>query len=41
MTGNDSVSLHTAALQSDCLAYLTKPFSPKSLRESFDSVSVI
>jgi CheY-like chemotaxis protein len=41
MTGNDSVSLHTAALQSDCLAYLTKPFSPKSLRESFDSVSVV
>ena len=41
MTGNDSVSLHTAALQSDCLAYLTKPFSPKSLREWFDSVSVV
>ena len=39
MTGNDGVALPTAALQFDCLAYLTKPFSAKSLRESLDSVS--
>ena len=39
MTGNDSPAVRTSALQSGCLAYLTKPFSAKSLmeppRESF------
>ena len=29
MTGNDSPAVRTAALQSGCLAYLTKPFSAK------------
>jgi FixJ family two-component response regulator len=33
MTGNDNPAVRTAALQSGCLAYLTEPFSAKSLRE--------
>jgi len=33
ITGNDSPAVRTAAHQSGCLAYLTKPFSAKSLRE--------
>ena len=33
MTGNDTPAVRTAALQSGCLAYLTKPFSAKSLRD--------
>ena len=33
MTGNDSPAVREAALQSGCLAYLTKPFSAKSLIE--------
>ena len=33
ITGNDSPTVRTAALQSGCLAYLTKPFSTKSLME--------
>jgi FixJ family two-component response regulator len=33
MTGNDNPAVRTAALQSGCLAYLTKPFSAKSLME--------
>ena len=33
MTGNDSPAVRTAAHQSGCLAYLTKPFSAKSLME--------
>jgi len=33
ITGNDSPTVRTAALQSGCLAYLTKPFSAKSLME--------
>jgi FixJ family two-component response regulator len=33
MTGNDSPAVRTSALQSGCLAYLTKPFSAKSLIE--------
>jgi FixJ family two-component response regulator len=31
MTGNDTPAVREAALQSGCLAYLTKPFSAKSL----------
>ena len=31
MTGNDTPAVRGAALQSGCLAYLTKPFSAKSL----------
>ena len=33
MTGNDSPAVRAAALQSGCLAYLTKPVSAKSLME--------
>ena len=33
MTGNDNPAVRMAALQSGCLAYLTKPFSAKSLME--------
>ena len=33
MTGNDTPAVREAALQSGCLAYLTKPFSAKSLIE--------
>ena len=33
ITGNDSPAVRTAAHQSGCLAYLTKPFSAKSLAE--------
>jgi len=33
MTGNDNPAVRMAALQSGCLAYLTKPFSAKSLIE--------
>ena len=33
ITGNDSSAVRTAAQQSGCLAYLTKPFSAKSLME--------
>ena len=39
MTGNDSTAVRTAALQSGCLAYLTKPFSAKSLREPLERAS--
>ena len=34
ITGNDSPTVRRAAHQSGCLAYLTKPFSAKSLKES-------
>ena len=33
MTGNDSPAVRASALQSGCLAYLTKPFSARSLIE--------
>lgn len=33
MTGNDNSAVRTAALQSGCIAYLTKPASAKSLSE--------
>jgi len=39
MTGNDSPAVRTAALQSGCLAYLTKPFSAKSLIEPLKKAS--
>jgi FixJ family two-component response regulator len=39
MTGNDTPAVRTAALQSGCLAYLTKPFSAKSLMEPLASAS--
>ena len=34
MTGNDKPAIREAALQSGCLAYLTKPFSVVSLAEN-------
>ena len=39
MTGNDNPSVREAALQSGCLAYLTKPFSAKSLIETLGRAS--
>jgi len=33
MTGNDNPGVRKAALESGCLAYLTKPFSAKALIE--------
>ena len=39
MTGNDTPAVHEAALQSGCLAYLTKPFSARSLIEPIKRAS--
>ena len=39
MTGNDNPAVREAALQSGCLAYLTKPFSAKSLIEPLERAS--
>ena len=39
MTGNDNPVVRAAALQSGCLAYLTKPFSASSLIESLERAS--
>jgi FixJ family two-component response regulator len=39
MTGNDTPAVRMAALQSGCLAYLTKPFSAKSLIEPLEKAS--
>ena len=39
MTGNDNPALRKAALESGCLAYLTKPFSAKSLIEPVERAS--
>ena len=39
MTGNDSRAAREAALQSRCLAYLTKPFSAASLAAKLRLVS--
>ena len=36
MTGNDNPAVRVAALQSGCVAYLTKPFSAKSLIEPLE-----
>jgi len=41
MTGNDTPAVREAALQSGCLAYLTKPFSAKSLIEPLKSLSEV
>ena len=40
MTGNDSPAARTSALQSGCLAYLTKPLSAKSLIGPLNQASV-
>jgi FixJ family two-component response regulator len=39
MTGNDTPAVRTAAHQSGCLAYLTKPFSTRSLMEPLERAS--
>jgi AmiR/NasT family two-component response regulator len=39
MTGNDEPAVREAALQSGCLAYLTKPFSARSLIEPLEIAS--
>jgi FixJ family two-component response regulator len=39
MTGNDTPAVRTAAVLSGCLAYLTKPFSARSLMEPLASAS--
>ena len=39
MTGNDSPAIRMAAHQSGCLAYITKPFSAKSLIEPLERAS--
>jgi FixJ family two-component response regulator len=36
MTGNNTLAVREAALQSGCLAYLTKPFSASSLIEPLE-----
>jgi FixJ family two-component response regulator len=38
MTGNDSPEVRIAAYRSGCLAYLTKPFSARSLMEPLASL---
>jgi FixJ family two-component response regulator len=38
MTGNDDPAVRKAALEAGCLAYLTKPFSAKSLIEPIERV---
>ena len=39
MTGNEDPAVREAALQSGCLAYLTKPFSARSLIEPLERAS--
>jgi FixJ family two-component response regulator len=39
MTGNDSPAVRAAAHQSGCLAFLTKPFSAKSLLDPLKKAS--
>ena len=41
ITAKDNPAVRTAALQSGCLAYLTKPFSAKSLREPLERASAV
>jgi len=39
MTGNDTPAVREAAYQSECLAYLTKPFSAESLIDPLKKAS--
>ena len=39
ITGEDNPATRTAAIESGCLAYLTKPFAAKSLIEPIQKVS--
>ena len=40
ITGNNNPAIQEAALESGCVAYLTKPFSAKSLIEPIEKASV-
>ena len=40
MTANENPAVHAAALQSGCLAYLTKPFSANSLLDPLKAASL-
>lgn len=39
MTGKDSPAIRTAAIESGCLAYLTKPFVARSLMDPIERAS--
>ena len=39
ITANDSPAVHMAAIESGCIAYLTKPFQAKSLIEPIEKVT--
>jgi FixJ family two-component response regulator len=39
ITANDNPAVHTAALASGCIAYLTKPFAARSLLEPIEKAS--
>jgi DNA-binding response OmpR family regulator len=39
ITANDSDTIRTAAMESGCIAYLTKPFPAKSLIEPIKCVA--
>jgi FixJ family two-component response regulator len=39
MTGNDNPAVRLAALESGCIAYLTKPFSARSLIDPIERAS--
>ena len=39
ITGNDNPTVRTAAMESGCLAYLTKPFGARSLLEPIEKAS--
>ena len=39
ITANDNPAIRMAALESGCIAYLTKPFSAKSLIEPIEKAS--
>jgi FixJ family two-component response regulator len=39
ITGNDSPTVRMAAMESGCIAFLTKPFSAKSLIDPIDKAS--
>ena len=41
VTGNDNPDTRMAALESGCIAYLTKPFSAKSLIEPIERASAV
>ena len=41
ITGNDSQASRSAALESGCVAYLTKPFSAQSLIESIERAHTV